>query len=195
MANLFDAANAPTTEPTDFVVGDFVQWKRTDLSEDYPNTAYTATYISRDAAGGSHEFQVTGTASGDDYLFTILGTASSNFDAGHHHWHLEIVRNSDSERIVIDQGHWDVNEDIDVNGTDPRTFAEIMVNKIETILKGKADSDVGSYSIAGRSLTKMTFAELEEARDKYMGIYNREKSNEAVKRGKPSPNTIKVRFN
>lgn len=195
MANLFDAANAPTTEPAEFVVGDFVQWKRTDLSGDYPNTAYTATYISRDAAGGGHEFQVTGTASGDDYLFTILGTASSAFDAGHHHWHLEIVRNSDSERIVIDQGHWDVNEDIDVNGTDPRTFAEIMVDKIETILKGKADSDVGSYSIAGRSLTKMTFAELEDARDKYMGIYNREKSNEAVKRGKPSPNTIKVRFN
>jgi hypothetical protein len=195
MANLFDAANAPTTEPAGFVVGDFVQWKRTDLSDDYPNAAYTATYISRDATGRSHEFQVTGTASGDDYLFTILGTASSHFDAGHHHWHLEIVRNSDSERIVIDQGHWDLNEDIDVNGTDPRTFAEIMVNKIETILKGKADSDVGSYSIAGRSLTKMTFAELEEARDKYMGIYNREKSNEAVKRGKPSPNTIKVRFN
>lgn len=194
MANLFDAANAPTSEPSNFVVGDFVQWKRTDLSDDYPNTAYTATYVSRDAGGGSHEFSVTGTSSGDDFLFTILGSTSDDFSAGHHKWQLEIVRNSDSERIVVETGHWDINVDMDVNGVDPRSFAQTMVDKIETILKGKADSDVGSYSIAGRSLTKMTFAELEEARDRYMGIFKREQSEEAVKRGKPSPNTIKVRF-
>ena len=194
MANLFDAANAPTTEPTDFVVGDFVQWKRTDLSDDYPNTAYTLTYVSRDAGGGSHEFSVTGTSSGSDYLFTILGSASDGFSAGHHKWQLEIVRNSDSERIVHETGHWDINVDMDVNGVDPRSFAQTMVDKIETILTGKADSDVGSYSIAGRSLTKMTFAELEEARNRYMGIYKREQADEAVKKGKPSPNTIKVRF-
>jgi len=194
MANLFDAANAPTSEPSNFVVGDFVQWKRTDLSDDYPNTAYTATYVSRDAGGGSHEFSVTGTSSGDDFLFTILGSASDDFSAGHHKWQLEIIRNSDSERIVVETGHWDINVDMDVNGVDPRSFAQTMVDKIETILKGKADSDVGSYSIAGRSLTKMTFAELEEARDRYMGIFKREQSEEAVKKGKPSPNTIKVRF-
>lgn len=194
MANLFDAANAPTTEPTDFVVGDFVQWKRTDLSDDYPNTAYTLTYVSRDAGGGSHEFSVAGTASGSDYLFTILGSASDDFSAGHHKWQLEIVRNSDSERIVHETGHWDIHVDMDVNGVDPRSFAQTMVDKIETILTGKADSDVGSYSIAGRSLTKMTFAELEEARNRYMSIYKREQADEAVKKGKPSPNTIKVRF-
>ena len=32
MANQFDPANAPSTEPTEFTVGDYVQWKRVDFS-------------------------------------------------------------------------------------------------------------------------------------------------------------------
>ena len=38
MANLFDDANAPETEPTTIVACDQVKWKRTDLGTDYPNT-------------------------------------------------------------------------------------------------------------------------------------------------------------
>ena len=53
MANLFDAANAPTTEPLEIVVGDFIQWKRTDLGTDYPNNLFTATYIARITGGGT----------------------------------------------------------------------------------------------------------------------------------------------
>ena len=36
MANLFDDANAPETEPAIIVAGDQVKWKRTDLGTDYP---------------------------------------------------------------------------------------------------------------------------------------------------------------
>ena len=37
MANLFDTDNVPTTEPATIVVGDLLQWKRTDLGTDYAN--------------------------------------------------------------------------------------------------------------------------------------------------------------
>jgi hypothetical protein len=46
---------------------------------------------------------------------------------------------------------------MDNNQADPRIHAEIMVSKIETCIAGKADSDVAKYSIAGRSLTKLSF--------------------------------------
>jgi len=36
MANLFDADQAREGEPTEIVVGDFIQWKRSDLVDDYP---------------------------------------------------------------------------------------------------------------------------------------------------------------
>ena len=53
MANLFDSANAPTVEPEEFTVGDFVQWKRTDIITDYPPASYSAEYVAREHGGGN----------------------------------------------------------------------------------------------------------------------------------------------
>ena len=194
MANLFDAANAPTTEPETVVVGDFIQWKRTDLGTDYPNNLYTATYVARITGGGANEIVLTGTASGDDYLFTVDSVTSTDFAPGYYHWQLEIVRNSDSNRIVVDRGVFTAIVDLDVNQSDPRTHAEIMVAKIESLLSGKADADVSSYSIAGRSLTKLSFSELVEARDYYKREYQKEVIAERIRRGKSTGATVKVRF-
>lgn len=194
MANLFDAANAPTTEPTEVVVGDYIQWKRTDLGADYPNNLYTATYVARITGGGASEIQLTGTASGDDYLFTVDSATSAAFTPGLYHWQLEIVRDSDSNRIVVDRGLFTALVDLDVNQSDPRTHAEIMIDKIESLLNGKADADVSSYSIAGRSLTKLSFNELVEARDYYKREHQRELISERIRRGKSTGATVKVRF-
>lgn len=194
MANLFDPSNAPETEPLKFVLGDFVQWKRSDLVTDYPLATYSAQYVSRLSSGGNTEFTVVGTETDGTYLFTIASSTSSGFTAGDYHWQLEIVRTSDSSRIVIERGDWSIIVDLDVNGSDPRSHAQIMIGKIESILQGKADSDIGSYSIAGRSLTKMSFAELLDARDKYKSEYAQELIKARLEVGKPSGSTVKVRF-
>ena len=194
MANLFDPSNAPETEPLKFVLGDFVQWKRSDLVADYPLATYSAQYVSRLSSGGNTEFTIVGTETGGTYLFTISSATSADFVAGDYHWQLEIVRTSDSSRIVIERGDWSIIVDLDVNGSDPRSHAQIMIGKIESILQGKADSDIGSYSIAGRSLTKMSFAELLDARDKYKSEYAQELIKARLEVGKPSGSTVKVRF-
>lgn len=194
MSNLFDVSNAPTIEPDTVVPGDFIQWKRTDLGADYPNTAYTATYVARISGGGNTEVQVVGTASGSDYLFTVSSATSNDFVVGLYHWQLEIKRNSDNNRIVVDRGYFTAIADLDVNGADPRTHAEIMVAKIESILSGKADSDVASYSVAGRSLTKMSFRELIESRDYYRAEVRKEQIAERIRRGQPTGATVQVRF-
>ncbi len=194
MANLFDAANAPTTEPEKIVVGDYIQWKRTDLSVDYPPASYTATYVARITGGGSSEVQITGTNSDGNYLFTVTSATSAGFNAGQYHWQLEIVQNSSGNRIVVDRGYFDAIVDLDINGTDPRTHAEIMVAKIESLLSGKADSDVANYSIAGRSLTKLNFQELIQARDYYKAEVRKEEIDERIRRGQATGSTIQVRF-
>lgn len=48
------------------------------------------------------------------------------------------------------------------------TFAEKMLQKIEALLEGKADSDVQAYSIAGRSLSRFSFGELQALRASYL---------------------------
>lgn len=194
MANLFDPAQSPTVEPEQVVVGDFIQWRRIDIGADYPNTEYTMTYVARITAGGSTEIQLQGAAYDGGYLFTATSTVSADFVPGFYHWQLEAVRNSDSNRIVIDRGFFTAVPDLDVNGSDPRTHAEIMLAKIKSLLEGKADADVANYSIAGRSLTKLSFDELIKARDYYQEEYNKEVVKQRISKGQPTGATIKVRF-
>lgn len=197
MANLFDAANAPEGEPTEVVVGDFLQWKRSDIAGDYPTSSgYTAEYVARITGGGSTEIKLPQAAGSTDnyYLFKVDSDTSASFLPGLYHWQLEITQTSSGNRVVVDIGDFTALPDMDNNQADPRIHAEIMVDKIQTILEGKADSDVSSYSIAGRSLTKMSFSELMEARDRYKREIVKHNNDELLKRGKSNGSTVKVRF-
>lgn len=194
MANLFDPDNAPEGEPLEVVVGDFLQWKRTDVASDYPPASFSAEYIARITGGGSNEIALAGTGIDGAYLFTVDSATSADFEPGYYHWQLEITETATGNRLVVDRGTFTAIVDLDENQADPRTHAEIMVSKIQSILEGKADSDVSNYSIAGRSLTKMTFEELISARDVYRREFQQEKVKDRIKRGKPSGSTVKVRF-
>ena len=192
MANLFDVDNAPTTEPEKFAIGDFVQWKREDLVDDYPTATHSAEWVARISGGGS-EIKVTATETSTYYLFTIASATSSTFTQGHYHWQLEITETSSGNRIIVDTGTLDIEHDLDDN-VDPRSHAQIMVDKIESILQGKADADVSSYSINGRSLTKMSFQDLIDARDFYRKEYAKELQLERAKNGDATGATVLVRF-
>ena len=197
MANLFLAANAPEGEPTEIVVGDFLQWKRADIAQTYPtSTGYTAEYVARITGGGASEIKLPQAAGSTDdyYLFTVDSVTSAAFTPGLYHWQLEITQTSSGNRIVVDIGDFEAIPDMDDNQADPRIHAEIMVAKIESLLEGKADADVSSYSIAGRSLTKMSYEELTTERDKYRREVVQHKNNELIKRGKTNGATIQVRF-
>lgn len=194
MANLFDPDNAPEGEPLEVVVGDFIQWKRSDIASDYPPASFSAEYVARITAGGSSEIKLPATETGGTYLFTVSSADSTEFEPGYYHWQLEVTETSSGNRLVVDRGAFTAVVDLDVNNSDPRTHAEIMVAKIQSILEGKADSDVSSYSIAGRSLSKMTFDELITARDNYRRELQQELTKERIKRGKSSGSTVKVRF-
>ena len=74
-----------------------------------------------------------------------------------------LVRSSDSEAAVLGSGF------LQVFGTteDRRSHAEIMFGKNESVLSGRADHDIESYTIKSRSLTRMSVKELLNWRDYY----------------------------
>ena len=194
MANLFDATNAPEGEPTEIVVGDFIQWKKERIAQDYPTATHSAEYVARITGGGSNEIKLAATESNGYYLFTADSDTSADFAVGRYHWQLEITQTSSGNRLVVERGEFEAIPDLDVNQSDPRSHAEKMLVKIESILAGKADRDVSSYSIAGRSLNTYTFEELTTFRDYYRREVTKHRREELIKRGKASSNTIKVRF-
>ena len=194
MANLFDADQAKEGEPTEIVVGDYIQWKRSDLVDDYPLSDYSVEYVARITGGGSSEIKAAATEVDGTYLITVDSATSADFVAGYYHWQLEVTKTSTGDRIVVDRGAFTAVVDLDDNQADPRLFEEKMLAKIESILLGKADADVSSYSIAGRSLTKYSYQELQDLHDQYEAKVNRHKQLERIKLGKTTHHTVKVRF-
>lgn len=194
MANLFDADNAPKEIPTSLVLGDFVQFKLTEYSTDYDNSLHTMALIMRSGTGANLEFTINATNTGNDYLFTADSATTSGYTSGHYHYQLEVVETSSSNRLVLDQGEIDILPDLDVNNVDPREHAEKMLQKIESVLENRADADVSSYSIAGRSLTKMSPEELLTWRDYYRREVKSHKRKLDVKHGRRTSSTVLMRF-
>lgn len=194
MANLFDEDNAPEGEPLVVVVGDFIQWKKTQLANDYPTATHSAEYVARITGGGASEIKLPATERDTYYLFTVDSVTSADFAAGFYHWQLEITETASGNRIVVERGEFEAVQDLDINGADPREHSEIMLDKIEALLEGRADGDVSTYSIAGRSITKMSPEELLAWRDYYrreVSVYRRKN---AIARGKKGNATILMRF-
>jgi hypothetical protein len=194
MANLFDENEAPEGEPLKIVAGDFIQWKKSSLAATYPPALYSANYVARIAAGNTSEIQIPATERDGYYLFVADSAATTGFPAGFYHWQLEVVQTSSGNRVVVERGDFEVIQDLDVAGADPRSHAEIMLTKIESLLQGRADKDVSSYSIQGRSIAKMSIVDLLQWRDYYRKEVAKERRDNAIALGKPTKTTVKVRF-
>jgi hypothetical protein len=194
MANLFETSESPETEPAEIVAGDRLIFRRTNLNTDYSNASYTLKYSARLEGTGSTEIEITASASGDDYLVEVASAVTAAYTAGQYIWQGYITRNSDAQRITIGTGSWKVIANRDSATTDPRSHPRIMVEKIEAILEGRADADVSSYSINGRSLTKIPIPELMEFRRSYKTEYLRELRIERRQKGIGTGSTVKVGF-
>ena len=152
MANLFDSSNYPETEPAQFTAGDRITWKRTDLGADYAPASYALKYSARLENSGATEIEITASESGSDYIVEVGQSTSASYKAGVYHWQAYITRTSDSERITIDSGTWEIKPNRDTTASDPRSHAKIVLEAIEKVIEGRATKDQENYSIQGRSL-------------------------------------------
>jgi hypothetical protein len=194
MANIFDSTNYPKIEPDTIIAGDRLLWKRTDLNSDYDNSLYTLSYEARKHGSGSDNITITATGSGNDYLVEVASTATGAYIDGTYSWDAYITRDSDSERVHIDTGTFEVKPDKAKSGADPRSHAKITLDALQATIEGKATKDQLSYSISGRSISKMNPSEITEWVSFYQSKYEGELSKERQKRGLASPRTIRVYF-
>lgn len=194
MANKFDEANALTREPDEIRKGTRVQWTRADLTSDYPPSTYRLIFTARSPDGDDKISLTSAQGASGDHLFTVTSSESAAWRPAEFHYQVEIERISDNERVDGYSGTIRILADLDNNGSDPRSHAQKMLSQIEALLEGRALKDVSSYSINGRSLTKMTIDELIDWRGHYRSEVRQEKAKNDQKAGKKSNQTIGVRF-
>ncbi len=196
MSNQFDRDNYPVQEPDRLVTGDRFAWQRPDLVTDYPLADYTMTYhFSQDSGGGgTHHFTLSSTEANDNYYFEKPSSETTNLVAGDWKWQLYAIRTSDSERVTLDYGitKFSLGE-LDTNN-DLRTHAKKVLDAIEAVIEGRATIDQSSFSLGGRSLSRLSVDELMTFRDRYHAEYLKEVKLARIRNKQGSGNTIKVNF-
>ena len=192
MANKF--TEIPEKEPITIYKGETVVWNRKDLT-DYPVGSYAMSWTARLESNGGTAFSATVTEVDDYYKFTLDNSNTGGYTTGDYFWVLKVTQSSDSEELIIDSGKITVKDNYFGSTGDTRSHAKIMLDKIESILEGRADADVSSYSIQGRSLSKIGIAELLQWRDYYKAEYQKEIAKFRRDNKEGTGRVIKVQFN
>ena len=194
MANLFDSAEYPITEPEVLTLGDRWTWKREDLGTDYPPASYALSYEARLEGAGSTSFSINASESGDDYIIEIASATTAGYTAGTYSWALYITRSSDSERLKLDSGKFEIVENLATSSADPRSHAGKMVAYLETTLESLAQKLTTAYSVSDRSNTLRSIDEVRTELNYQKTVYNREIQKDRALSGKLTGQNILVRF-
>lgn len=169
-------------EPTLIMIGDTGAWT---IDDDYSSDTYTLRY---DFVQNGVKRQLEGVFTDNLWTFTATNAFTSQFTKGQATVDLVITRISDDARQTLRSFTLDFFSSTE----DRRSHARIMIAKIESILSGRADNDVESYTIKSRSITKMSVRELTEWREYYLVEAGREIDPWTGKRR--DGNTVKVGF-
>ena len=194
MADLFDSTNYPTTEPELLVIGDRWVWKRTDIGTDYAPSSYALSYNARLLGTGSTTFSITASESGTEYIVEVASSTTSSRTVGVYAWNMYITRSSDSERIALDSGKFDLRDNLATSSADQRTHAAKMVDYLEATQESLAQKLTSSYSITDRSNTLRSMDEISAQLNYYKAVFNREIMKDRAKSGRRTGQNILVRF-
>ena len=167
MKNLFESDNYPDREPQELAAGTRWAWKRSDITETYPTATYTLRYDFYLISDVETRFQITASKVSSAHLVEVVKATTTKFKAGKYKYDVTIIRDSDSEEIVIEQGLLNVLPDKSVDSGDIRTHNQRVLDAINATIEKTATKEQASYSVAGRSLSRRSITELLELKREY----------------------------
>ena len=186
------AADIPTSEPGELRAGD--TWKWTKTLADYPaSTPWTLKYRFKNAAGG---FEITASASGNDYAVSVVAATTAPYAAGTYSW-IAWVEGGTSEKYTVDTGVCTINPDYRAGtataALDDRTHARIVLDAIEAVIAGRATKDQERYKIGERELWRTPIPSLLKLRQHYLAEVKAQQAAEAIKNGLQTGRRIQFR--
>jgi len=191
--NPFDVLNYEKSNPSVIVQGFHAGWI---VDVPYDDAEYSLKYLLRQVVG-TGVIEIAGARQSVNgslvWVFEAPSSTSSGWTVetdGEWRWDLSVTRLSDSNTAIIQTGFIDIFRSV----SDRRSHAEIMLAKINSILQGRADSDVESYSIKQRSISRMGIRELTMWRDYYLAELRRTGGSVNDGKSRSKTDTVRVRF-
>lgn len=174
----------PEKVPSELVVGDTWRWTREWA--DYPASTWAVTFYFDSPLG---TFSQLATASGTTHSVTIASATTAGFKPGRYRWVARGVSGGVTE--TIESGWLEVLANVAAgNKADHRTWARRALDAVKATIEGRASSDQQAMSIAGRSISRMTYVELRQMQTDLEAQVRTEEQGSAAGIGR----NIRVRF-
>jgi hypothetical protein len=195
------ALDIPLNEPAELRAGITWEWRREDLSTNFPaDGGWTLTYYFKKTGATPGNFSLVAAASGKFFAITETAANSANRAAGQYTW--AAVATKAAETREIDRGKLTILPRYDAAANlDDRSHAVKVLEAIEAVIENRASStqrEMVSYTIGTRSqnfdLTESK-ATLLELHSKYKWLVKNEDDRAKIAAGQPNPRNIGIRFN
>ena len=124
----------------------------------------------------------------------VASATTAGYTAGTYSWSAYITRSSDSQRIQIDSGDFEIKTNLASDTSDPRTHSEKMVGFLESTLESLAQKLTTSYSVSDRSNTLTSMEDVRNQLDYYKGKVKSETNKARVKSGQRTDSNLLLRF-
>lgn len=181
-------ATIPKTEPAQIRAGDTWQWRRENLTVNYPASLWTLSYVFKNAAKG---FSFDAAADGAFFAIEVVAAETSDIPAGIYRWAAQVAKGD--ERHTVGMGTTEVLanvfEDPDA-AFDTRSWARATLDIVETAIQKLSSRVAKEYEINGRRFVAQDLKELISWREQLQA----EVASAEAPAGTPRRSTAYVRF-
>lgn len=179
-----------TREPDELYAGDRVQWTIND--NDRPPSSWTMTYSLQCA--GKDRIELTATDNGDGtHLMAVAASATADWEPGEYKWQRHFTNGAVRETTA--EGWLVVKPDFATSNIDPRSAVKRTLDALEAVRENKASGDQLSMSIQGRSISRMSWEEINQAYEHFKALWDEECRVSKSDRGlQDNSRRVKVRF-
>ena len=149
-----------------------------------------------DCVTKSAKQSITASDNGDgSFLVSVAYAITDTWKPDTYHYQAHITTGA-GVRSYVEKGSFEVKPRFSdmSSGYDNRSHVMKTLDALEATIEGKASQDQLSYSIAGRSLSRLSPSDLLMWRDKYKAEVSREISAARIAQGLGNPNKIRVRM-
>ena len=145
-------------------------------------------------SNGKQHYKIAGTDNGDGatHLFYRSGADTKNWMPGHYKYVISVTDGTD--RYTLETGDLEIKPNPIDGAFDALSQTKRILDQLNDRIEGSSLRDDQSYSIAGRSISRMSINELIEAQKVYAARYAAERRRQRKREGKSQGYLVKVRM-
>jgi hypothetical protein len=179
-----------TREPVTIIAGDTISF--TKSLADFPaSQGWSLKYTLR---GGANPIEFTSTADGDDHVLSVDALTTAQWLPQDYTFSGFAEKGSERDSIYLATLTVIANTESS-DATQQTTHAQRMIERLESVLEGKARSDILDSEVEGTVIRRMPFADVFKLLQKYRRMRESEIAAERIRNGQSSGRKIVTRLN